>query len=198
MKNRINQLCNKTGMSGSELGRRLGLQPHTIRRYLRNETQPKPELASQIAEIFGCSIEHVVGSGQDEAPNFGHIALYGAAQGGIGADITDMQQVIDHVERPSLLRSSPSAYAVICAGESMEPRYFAGDILFCNPSRSYRKYDFVVVQTIQDQKLYAQVKRYISADDSHVTFQQLNPDSYFQIDKHNITAVHFIAGSFTT
>ncbi len=197
MQNRIAQLAESQNLSGSELARRLDMHPHAMRRYLRNETQPKSPLAAKIAEMFGVSVEHVLGFGEDASIALGRIPLYGTAEGGLGSDVS-LAQAIDHIERPSLMRAAPSAYAVYVVGESMEPRYYAGEIAYVNPTRPVRKGDFVIVQMLDGDDRSAIIKRYISSNDKHVFVEQLNPSRKMQLPKKIIVGVHFVQGAFLT
>jgi len=63
MKNGIKKLCGQTEISISDLARRIGMQPHTLRRYTRmredgsQEAQPSIELATKIAKALDVSVE---------------------------------------------------------------------------------------------------------------------------------------------
>ena len=98
--NNIDKLTRVMGISLSELARRVDMEPHTLRRYARNETQPKAELALKLATIFGCDPAEVMGFATPEQLPLSKIPLYGSAEAGIGSDITDMDRAIDHVDRP--------------------------------------------------------------------------------------------------
>ena len=80
----------------------------------------------------------------------------------------------------------------------MEPRYFAGEIAYVNPTRPVRKGDFVIVQMLDGDDRSAIIKRYISSNDKNVVVEQLNPSRKIQLHKKNIVGVHFVQGAFLT
>jgi SOS-response transcriptional repressor LexA len=199
IKNRISELAQNARMTGTELAKRLNIDPHKARRYMRGETPLKADMASQIADIFGVSVEHVMGfGGADDPGKQSKLPLYGTAQGGIGSDISDMSYAIDHLDRPDFLKSSPNAYCVYVTGESMEPRYYAGEIVYVNPARPIRRNDYAVIQTHDDDGHHAMIKRYISASDDKVVLEQLNPDKRIELNKNAVEAIHFVQGAFIT
>ena len=122
MKNGIKKLCAQNEISISELGRRIGMQPHTLRRYTRiredgsQEAQPSIELATKIAKALDVSVDQVIGVNLGSAAdkrNVTTMPLYGAVQGGsVGFDITDVTEPIDAIDTPSWLSSVPDCYAV--------------------------------------------------------------------------------------
>jgi len=199
IKNRISELAQNARMTGTELAKRLGIDPHKARRYMRGETPLKADMASQIADIFGVSVEHVMGfGGADDPGKQSKLPLYGTAQGGIGSDISDMSYAIDHLDRPDFLKSSPNAYCVYVTGESMEPRYCAGEIAYVNPARPIRRNDYAVIQTRDEDGHYAMIKRFLSASDDKVVLEQLNPDKRIELNKNAVEAIHFVQGAFIT
>ena len=111
MRNNIKRLCAEHDMSVSELARRIGMQPHALRRYTRvredgnQEAQPSVELATKIADALGVSIDKVIGVDLGISARQGNrevrkMPLYGAVQGGeVGFDITDVTEPIDTIKR---------------------------------------------------------------------------------------------------
>ena len=109
-KNRLKILLAEREMSARDLAEKLGKQPHTIRRYIRQESQPRVSLANQIAEILECTMAEVVGYEEkhlDAPAGPRTLPIYGAAQGGEGFDITDVAAPIDAMPVPDFLQASP-------------------------------------------------------------------------------------------
>tara|TARA_R110001606_G_scaffold99306_1_gene219135 strand:+ start:118 stop:714 length:597 start_codon:yes stop_codon:yes gene_type:complete len=194
--NNILTLSKKVGISISEVARRIDMQPHTLRRYARGDSEPKLELANKIAEIFGCTATEVLGIETVAGHPLGKIPLYGSASAGLGSDITNMDRAVDHINRPSFLISQANAYAVFVVGESMEPRFRSGEVLFVDPDAPVRKGADVIVQTIEDEELTAIIKTYISSDDHDLKLQQLNPNKELLIPKTKVTSIHAVQGSW--
>lgn len=195
MRNRISELMAARDMNGTELARLVGMHPHSMRRYIRNQTQPKAPLAKMIADIFSVSVEYVLGvEGADVRHNV--IPLYGTVSAGPGSDITDMGQAIDHIPQPVFVNDRRQAgYACYVAGTSMDPRYLPGEIVYVNPTRPVRRGDYVVVQYHDGERHHAVLKKLVSIGESSCVLRQLNPDQDIHID--NVVSVHFVQGSST-
>lgn len=196
--NNIDKLTRVMGISLSELARRVDMEPHTLRRYARNETQPKAELALKLGTIFGCDPAEVMGFATPEQLPISKIPLYGSAEAGIGSDITDMDRAIDHVDRPPFLLSATNAYAIYVVGESMSPRFRSGEIVYVDPAVPIRRGGDCIVQMAEDGKLTAIVKEYKNANDEHVLLQQYNPDKEIKITKDKVISIHSIRGMYIT
>jgi phage repressor protein C with HTH and peptisase S24 domain len=209
MRNKIKRLCADNDMSVSELARHIGMQPHALRRYTRvrddgsQEAQPSVSLAQKIADVFGVSIDQVIGVDLGSSDRVrqrevkSKMPLYGAVQGGeVGFDITDVTEPIDAIDTPSWLESVPDAYAVFVTGNSMEPRYMAREVVYVHPHRPYRQGDYVVVQLHANGNTHAIVKRFVELTDTHVILSQHNPDREIRHCRENVAAIHTIVGTY--
>ena len=194
--NKIQYLARIRGISISELARRCDMEPHTLRRYARGESEPKPELAVKLSEIFGCMPTEVMGLEPLEVEPLGKIPLYGpATAGGWDGEIA-MDKAVDHIARPSFVMGQSNAYAVFVVGSAMEPRFNSGEVLYIDPDVPIRQEADVVVQLNQGDKLTAVLKRFKFADDDGVKLEQLNPVMPVSFEKSIVTAIHAIQGSW--
>jgi phage repressor protein C with HTH and peptisase S24 domain len=206
MKNGIKKLCGQNDISVSELARRIGMQPPTLRRYTRmredgsQEAQPSIELATKIAKALDVSVNEVIGVDLGTAPDKNNVAtmpLYGAVQGGVvGFDITDVTEPIDAIDTPSWLSSVPDAYAVFVTGTSMAPRFNPREVVYVHPHRPYREGDCVVVQLAANGRTHAIVKQFVEITDTHVVLRQHNPDRELRHKLEDVSAIHTIVGSY--
>ena len=206
MKNGIKKLCAQNEISISELGRRIGMQPHTLRRYTRiredgsQEAQPSIELATKIAEALDVSVDQVIGVNLGSAAdkrNVTTMPLYGAVQGGsVGFDITDVTEPIDAIDTPSWLSSAPDCYAVFVTGTSMTPRFNPREVVYVHPHRPYREGDCVVVQLAANGRTHAIVKQFVEITDTDVVLRQHNPDRILRHKLDEVSAIHTIVGSY--
>lgn len=109
-------------------------------------------------------------------------------------------QRLGEVTRPTSLANNPRAYATYVHGESMEPRYEAGEIVLVNPDKGYRKGNYVVAQVYDNEgdPPFGYVKRFISFGDELV-LEQLNPpdgeDRIMRFPRDRVVAVHRIVGT---
>lgn len=96
------------------------------------------------------------------------------------------------VTRPRTLDAVENAYAVYHAGESMSPRYEAGETLIINPNRPVRSGCYVVIQFYDNTAL---VKRFVRQTASHLICEQLNPPQERQFLLSDVRAIHRVVGT---
>lgn len=122
------------------------------------------------------------------------IPLYGQAVGGQdGEFVLNGNKLADIVAPPSL-KPEKGAYAVTVAGESMEPRYFDGEVVFVDPEKRVRKGDFVVAQIHLDEHKppLAYVKRLVRWNQNELVLSQFNPTKELRFEGKDVASVHFI------
>lgn len=124
------------------------------------------------------------------------IPVYGHAMGGLeGALILDNIPV-DQVECLPGLEFVPDAYAVYVIGDSMAPRYLAGECVYVHPAKQPRKGDYVVVQVAVDgEPSIGYVKQFVGYIEGSLVLSQLNPPTTISFEQHKVRAVHKIVGS---
>lgn len=122
------------------------------------------------------------------------IPAYGHAMGGKdGQFILNGNKVAD-VLAPASLSGVPDAYAVYVAGNSMEIRYFAGEVVYVNPRLPVRRGDFVVAQIAasEGEAPYAYVKRFVTMDELRLKLEQFNPKKTLTFPRSQVVSVHKI------
>lgn len=85
-----------------------------------------------------------------------------------------------------------NAFAVYAIGDSMEPRFYAGEVLYVNPNRPLSRGCFVVIELRDGQGL---VKQFLRQDDNAITLCQFNPAKEFSVKKPLIKNVYRVVGS---
>lgn len=113
-----------------------------------------------------------------------------AAAAYIGA--VTMGRPIGYEMRPPSLLHVPDAYALYVAGDSMEPRYRPGDIVFVHPHRPARAGDDVVVQVrlSQSDEITGYVKTLVRRSQTAIVCEQFNPFSQIEYRSGTVVAVH--------
>ena len=122
------------------------------------------------------------------------IPAYGQAVGGKdGEFILNGNRIADVLAPPSL-QGVPDAYAVYVVGDSMEPRYFAGEAVFVNPRLPVRRGDFVVAQIAVDdgEPPHAYVKRFVARESRLLRLEQFNPKKALEFPVGRVISVHRI------
>ena len=122
------------------------------------------------------------------------IPLFGQAVGGVDGEFVMNGDRLDDVFAPPSLSAVQGAYAVHVAGESMEPRYFDGEIVFVNPMKRPRRGDFVVAQIKADEHepVLAYVKRFVRWNAAELVLAQYNPEKELIFTANKVISVHLV------
>jgi phage repressor protein C with HTH and peptisase S24 domain len=106
--------------------------------------------------------------------------------------------VIDTIPRPSNLFGAPKAYAVYIVGDSMEPRYYAGELAHIHPGKPITIGAFVLVQIRPEHDgdtPKAVLKRLVKRSATKIVLEQYNPAKKFEIKTDDIVSIHRVVGS---
>jgi len=122
------------------------------------------------------------------------IPVYGSAVGGVDGEFAMNGGILYEVVAPPVLSNVSGAYAVQVSGESMEPRYFDGEVVFVNPHRRVVKGDFVIAQikSGQDGPPLAFVKRFVRHNAVELVLAQYNPVKEIRFPHELVVSVHYI------
>ena len=123
------------------------------------------------------------------------IPVYGHAVGGKDGEFILNGNQVTEVLAPASLSTVADAYAVYVVGDSMEPRYFAGETVFINPRLPVSRGTFVVAQIAgggDDNVPHAYVKRFVSQDAKRLRLEQFNPKKVLDFPASKVVSVHRI------
>jgi phage repressor protein C with HTH and peptisase S24 domain len=185
----------KTGMSQAALARASGVSEPKVKSYFQGRAHiPRGneiELLARAIKEDAFFIEHGFAKPNAKlAPDLEplpprhelprDVPVMGSGTAGLDGAI-NMDGPVDYIRRPPSLAHSRDTYAVFVTGDSMEPRYHAGDPVFVSPSRPVRIGDHVVVQCRvsggdQDEQLVAFVKKVSGKRGGTWLFTQYNPE----------------------
>lgn len=121
-----------------------------------------------------------------------NLPVFGLASGAMTGAYALSQEPVEYLPSPAALASVKDAYAMIVTGSSMEPRYFAGDIIWLHPHRPVRPGDHVAIQEERDGGVHVWVKRFDKMTDDYVIMWQYNPASEVKFARSRIAAMHRI------
>ena len=153
----IDQLASDHGFSPSGLARRAGLDPTTFNKSKRISRDGRPrwpstESIAKILEATGATMSEFVayiGTVPSVAGAMRRVPVIGYAQAGEKGFFDDAGYPTgtgwDELLFPEL--ADTHAYALMVAGDSMEPVYRDGDTIVISPLASLRRGDRVVVKT---------------------------------------------------
>lgn len=124
------------------------------------------------------------------------LPVYGTALGGAsgGAEFIMNGQVALHVKRPEKLQGREDVFALFVQGDSMEPRFFAGELIICETNRPPSVGDFVVIEMkeTEDGIRVAYLKRLVGRSAGKLKLKQYNPEKVIDIavgDYHQVIRV---------
>jgi len=152
--------------------------------------------AATLAEALAHASETPQTMDRIEVPNFGEwprdVPVLGTVRGGIGGDFEMSGTVVDRVRRPPGIASARNVFALFVDGESMEPRYVRGDLIYVNPSRPAAPGDDVVVEMYAADGEHggaAYVKQLVSRSPVKVVCRQHSPAGLVEYDATKVRQV---------
>jgi phage repressor protein C with HTH and peptisase S24 domain len=107
-------------------------------------------------------------------------------------------EVIEMTSRPPNLAGAAQAYAVYVVGDSMEPRYHSGELVYVHPGRPVDVGAYVLVQVKpahDGDAPRAVVKRLLRRSATKVTLEQFNPRKTIELKTSDIISIHRVVGS---
>lgn len=122
------------------------------------------------------------------------LPVYGSAVGGVDGEFVMNGSALYDVMSPPSLIGVRGAYAVQISGDSMEPRYFDGEVVFVDPNRRPTKGDFIIAQIQVDEHgpPWAYAKRLIRHNSVELVVEQYNPAKQMVFPGDRVVSVHFI------
>ena len=141
--NRIYELRKNKGWTQEELGKALGVTKVTISSYERGTRQPNPEMLSAMANVFGVSVDELLGRGNAEQSssaqwprtitparkpvgrNYKRFPVYAFLACGSPEDMTDY--IIDEIYLDDSVWEGRDVMVARTQGDSMAPSIKSGD-----------------------------------------------------------------------
>ncbi|MGJ8529843.1 XRE family transcriptional regulator [Maritalea sp.] len=181
----------------------------TIRHILDGRTKsPRLDTLEKIAQVLGCSSTWLM-HGTDDAPRSNaspanvkppfmdqmkrDIPVLGTAAGSALKDngFMVMTDPIDYVRRPPALETAKGVYALYVEGDSMSPKYDAGDLVFIHPHLPPRIGDIVVVHEQNGhEKTMAFIKRLTRRTAEWIETEQYNPPATVKFKNSEGIKIH--------
>lgn len=222
MGNGLKTLRTRRGWSQAQAGTALGYSQAAYGKIENGQRRMSVELAERAAKLYGVSTAVVMGNEPltetttpaltdqvlpqpnariggpvDLRPTGEMLPVYGKAQGGCNGEFIFNGNELAYLPAPPFLRGVTGAYAVYVDGESMEPRYLAGETVYVHPHKPIRANDFVVIQlsTGDGEAPHGFIKQFISRDAKRVKLRQFNPTKTVEFPASRVVSIHKIVGS---
>ncbi|MEN2977881.1 S24 family peptidase [Tistrella bauzanensis] len=200
---------------------RAGLQPDAIRS-IRRGSVPRTDRIERLAQALGVSVEWLLSgaptadqptatpapppfemaapidmtSGRGSSPSRTRdLPVHGAA--GLSDGFIFDGRPREWTARPEALDGAPNGYAVYVRGDSMQPRYLAGELVHVNPNRPITPGCYAVVLIRQDDgaPLRGLIRQYVGQSAETITLRALHPDAVTAYSTDEVAAIHRIVGT---
>lgn len=207
----LHAVSKKMAMDPAELAAKAGVDRTTLERGFKGDTQTRFKTLKRLSQISGLPLP---GMGNNDSsildgatgdftkadfdtrmpipPPVGRdLPIRGRAG---ASDLYSFEGALDlgYVERPHYFLGNSEAYALYCHGDSMSPRYDAGQLLYIDPHRPPSPGNDVIV-ILTDGTGF--LKRLVRRTQKEVRFRQFNPDKEFTIPASQISAIHLVVSS---
>lgn len=123
------------------------------------------------------------------------IPLYSAAFAGSDDAIAMEKDRAGSIQGVYSQEGVKEAYAVYVVGDSMEPRYKPGEIVYVHPYKPIKKGACVVAQIAGDNDdgtIECYIKEFVSNNEKTLRLKQYNPEKELRFAKAKVKAVHLI------
>ncbi|MBL9036254.1 MAG: helix-turn-helix domain-containing protein [Rhodospirillaceae bacterium] len=98
----------------------------------------------------------------------------------------------EFIERPANLRGVANAFALYADGDGMQPRYFAGELLYVNPNRPITPNCFVAVEFNDGRGM---VRQFLRRTHDAIFVRKLHPDQEAKLPAAEVKRLYRITGS---
>lgn len=177
---KIKEFREAVGMSQTALARAAKISQPTIQALEAGEqttTKKLPQIAAALGKAPS-DLDPAYGGIYRPPPLIlgeGDLPVFSATEGGKGEMVVSSDP-IELVPRPWYLKNVRDGYAVLVTGESMEPRYAAGEIVVVNPRAALvRGKDAIITTAREGGDFRAMIKAYMGATDAAWRLKQFNP-----------------------
>lgn len=102
---------------------------------------------------------------------------------------------VRYIARPPALRGARGVYAIYFHGDSMEPRFYAGEIGIVEPNRPARIGDYVLAQLRErdgDDVTSVLVKKLVGRRGGKIVLEQYNPRTTFELPAERVKHLHVV------
>lgn len=172
------------GRSETELATRINKSKSSVSRIMTGERKDLRQGEIEAIEAALAEFE-----GRPARPP-GLIPLLGYAAAASPDRISwNIDRPLDWVEAPPIRESSTEILAIRVSGDSMEPRLFAGETIYCGLNLSPARGGDAVIEFNDDT---AVVKSYFGRRDGVIFTRQYNPEGELKFEETKVRALHAV------
>lgn len=179
------------------------LPSHLVEKLARFIGQGKPPITQEeIFSLAGLSAKATtppseVSAPQPEALGRKDLPVYASAEGGSMGEMIISYDPIEWRERPSILDGVSDGFAMYVVNDSMEPRYFQGDLLLVHPRRPPRPgNDVLLIKKSENGEHHAMIKRLVRSNSKEVVVRQFNPPKEIVVPRDQLANLFRVLGAY--
>lgn len=163
----------------------------------RSRVAREGNLPASIREFVRANAPNAKVGGPAPSLSAKRVPVLGMAVGGALGEYIFNGQAIDYVLCPPGLENVAGAYACFVDGDSMYPRYRAGETVWVHPNRPARRGDDVVVQIFadEDEPPHGYIKEMVGWSGNKLKLRQHNPPQEIIFERDRVVSVHPIVFS---
>lgn len=200
----IKEHLDLNGRTQAELARFTGISPDKLSKIMNVRRGIKADEAAKISDFFrkqGITRDHSSDEAFFNSSEFEKakqwaerptLPVLGRAAAGASADLVINDTPVDWTFPPTNLFGLSEAFAVYIVGDSMNPKYSNGDLVYIHPSKPPRRGKPVLIETTGHKGF---VKIYEKWDGDTIVLRQFNPDQEIRIDRKDILRILAVVGS---
>jgi len=189
-------------LTQAKLAEELNVSQSAVAQWESGRSFPSHELVPRIEKLLGIKIEGVEdarGSKTDAslADRRPMLPITGQPIAGDPELVLMDGRIYGEIAAPPQLEGIPGASAVYARGHSMEPRYFAGELVYLHPGKPPNPGDFVFV-IFNEPGFVTQVgciRQYSGDDLTHIHLRTLNPKKAHLLPREALVGMMTIVGS---
>lgn len=155
--NRIKELRQEAGISQLELSRKLSIGQGTISNWESGRYEPDIKSLQSMAEIFGVTVDYVIGGERISKSKGIRIPVYGDVAAGLPIEATE--NIVDYEEIDAALAATGEFFGLRIRGSSMEPRIREGDVVIVRKQEDADTGDTVIVLVNGDKATCKRLKK---------------------------------------
>ena len=190
----------KQGLTQVAVAEALGVSQSAVAQWESGQSVPAEGTASKIERLLG--IKYLAADREqrpaprevlDTRPR---LPIVGSPSPGDDERILIDNASYGEILSPPQLEGVNGAKAVFVRGRSMEPRYFAGEVVYLHPRRP-NPGDFVLITLIEPgyQTKVGYIRQYLGEDLVSLRLATLNPRKEDLVERKNVVAMETIVGS---
>lgn len=198
----ITEQLAQSGKSQADLARHLGMAAPQVNKIIKGKRGIKSAEADAIRQFFG-------GASYARAPVMDvrrvdtpkefptrssmprDVPLLGTVWGGESGDFSMNGETGDYMRRPPHYIGRADLFSLYVRGESMQPRYFSGELIYVEKQRPPQNGDHVVVELHPDESgvCEAYLKQLVAITPTKIRLQQYNPNKIIEIERKRVSQI---------